>query len=309
MPEWWRFSGLLVHNNAGVVEWYTRTTQNRVSQGMGVRVSPPAQQLFNNYDTLSLGTFSKESGAMDTNPVILAYDKIIFGNKERELLRAIAPYIGGVKIGIEAMTALMWGEGVELEHVADHVRAFVTDGLEPGLPVMWDAKLHDIGESTIRALVNILGTGVSMVTVHATMSESTLRNIANMCRQYRVLPLAVTVLTDLDRAECQDVYMGTPDNTVVRLAERTLTCGIKGLVCSPQELLALEREGLLREITTVVPGVRPSWATVDDHKRVMTPREAVQAGANHLVIGRPIMNAGDPAQAAQLILEELKGAS
>ena len=119
--------------------------------------------------------------------------------------------------------------------------------------------------------------------------------------------IGVTVLTSLDARDLDEVgQLGPAEEQVLRLARLTQDCGLDGVVCSPREIAALRR-ACGPDFLLVVPGIRPLWAASGDQKRVMTPREAVAAGADHLVIGRPITAAEDPLAAAQRIAGELSG--
>jgi orotidine-5'-phosphate decarboxylase len=118
--------------------------------------------------------------------------------------------------------------------------------------------------------------------------------------------LAVTVLTSLDAADLAAVGISaTPLDQVVRLAKLAQQSGIEGIVCSPQEIAAV-RAACGPDFLIVTPGVRPAGGSLDDQRRVMTPRRALDAGADLLVIGRPITAASDPAEAAKAILQELR---
>ncbi len=120
--------------------------------------------------------------------------------------------------------------------------------------------------------------------------------------------VAVTVLTSLDDSDLDAVgQRGPAADQVLRLARLAEASGLDGVVCSPQEVAMLRAE-IGESFALVVPGVRPNWAGADDQKRVMTPGEAVAAGADHLVIGRPITRAEDPVGAARRIADEIAGA-
>ena len=119
--------------------------------------------------------------------------------------------------------------------------------------------------------------------------------------------LGITVLTSLDAGDLKSV--GQEQNTaqqVMRLAKLAKANGLDGVVCSPEEVKAL-RSALGPDFILMVPGIRPTWAAANDQKRVMTPAQAVQAGATYLVIGRPITGSDDPAKAATRIMTELTG--
>ena len=239
--------------------------------------------------------------------IIYAWNKSVFSYESEEVLGTLAPYIGMVKIGLEAITA----EDDIGASVGATVRGFVRDGM--GLGVMWDAKFHDI-PNTMAAAARKVAKWSEMFTLHASAGSKAMEAVAKACEESSALPLAVTVLTSLDDAECQSIYGDTPGKKVVQFARMALDSGIRGLVCSPQELIILGDAGLLSKLTTVIPCIRPVWAkNKDDQSRTMTPGEAVRAGADYLVIGRPISqpprNIGTPAKAARLIKAEMDAAS
>jgi len=209
------------------------------------------------------------------------------------LARALLGRVGVAKVGLEAFTA--------------HGPALVADVQRIGMPVFLDLKLHDIPNTVERAARNAARLGVAMLTVHASGGEAMLRaavaGAANAERPPAVL--AVTVLTSLDDATLVD--RGIPGGAAGRVtawAALAQRCGCAGVVCSPQEASGL-RLALGPNMLLVTPGVRPAGASSGDQRRVATPREAIAAGADLLVVGRPITAAPDPVVAAELILAEM----
>ncbi len=239
-----------------------------------------------------------------TTQIAFAWDKDTFTAQDSQLLESIAPHIGAVKIGLQAMTSHPEDETYT---VADCVRGFTKDNL--GLQVAWDAKLDDIDNTAAAAARNIVGNVVHMLTFHTTMSDSAIRQVVQICQEANTLPLGVTVLTDIGPEECLVRYGGTPEKVVERLVRNAKRLGMRGLVCSPQELSTLSKAGLLDGMTTFIPGIRPTWAQMDGQKRTMTPGEAAKAGAKWIVVGRPILNypidMGGPAEGARLIRQEI----
>jgi len=119
------------------------------------------------------------------------------------------------------------------------------------------------------------------------------------------LILGVTVLTSMDESDLNEVSINkTPESQVIHLAQMATRAGLKGLVCSPKEITPL-REVLPPEVKLITPGIRPAGSEAGDQKRVMSPAEAIEAGADWLVIGRPICAADNPRGAAETILESL----
>jgi orotidine-5'-phosphate decarboxylase len=211
------------------------------------------------------------------------------------LCRSLLGAVGGLKVGLE-FTAANGPQGVR--RVVDL-----------GLPVFLDAKLHDIPNTVAGALRAICRLGVAMVTLHAAGGAAMLRAAVEATREVGRAPLllGVTVLTSIDEADLRAT--GVPDKAldqVLRLADLAVECGLRGLVCSPLEIAPL-RQRFGSEVKLVVPGIRPP-AVADDQKRIMTPAQAIAAGADFLVIGRPITAAADPRVAALAIDAEIAAA-
>ena len=183
--------------------------------------------------------------------------------------------------------------------------------LEPligrGLNVFLDLKLHDIPNTVAGAVRSAAGLGVRMLTVHAGGGPAMLA-AAKAALDGMALPpelLAVTVLTSMDAAQLKAVGVERTAAAHVEMLVKTgMEAGIRGFVCSPQEVAAVRAltgpDGVL-----VIPGIRPAGAAVGDQKRVAGPAEAIRLGASYLVVGRPITQAKNPAEAAQAILEEM----
>ncbi|HEX8713406.1 MAG TPA: orotidine-5'-phosphate decarboxylase [Terracidiphilus sp.] len=183
--------------------------------------------------------------------------------------------------------------------------------LEPlaarGHSVFLDLKLHDIPNTVAGAVRSAAAHGVQMLTLHALGGPAMLAAAHAALEGLPSPPelLAVTVLTSMDSEQLQAVAIHrAPAEQAELLARMGLAAGIRGFVCSPQEVHSLRAltgpSGVL-----VVPGIRPAGASVGDQKRVATPAEAIQAGASYLVVGRPITQAPNPAEAAAAILREI----
>lgn len=182
----------------------------------------------------------------------------------------------------------------------------------PDAKIFLDVKLHDIPNTVAGALRGAARLGVAYVNCHASggseMMKMGLEALADESAKLG-LPtprfLAVTILTSIDQATLTSVGMaGAPSDQVVKLAKLTKDSGLAGIVCSGHEI-QMVRSALGNDFVLMVPGIRPAGADVADQKRVMTPKEALDSGATHLVIGRPITGAKDPAQAAADILSTL----
>jgi orotidine-5'-phosphate decarboxylase len=200
--------------------------------------------------------------------------------------RAVAPEVGMLKVGLELFVA----EGPPVVRAAAAL----------GRPVFLDLKLHDIPNTVEGAARSAAASGASLLTVHASGGTEMVRAAVRGAGP-GVRVLAVTVLTSLDSAALESVGLrGPPEDAVVRLAKLAVGAGAGGIVCSPHEVAAV-RAAVGRGPLLVIPGVRPAGAAKGDQARVATPAEAVRAGADVLVIGRPLREGGDPAAAARAI--------
>lgn len=205
---------------------------------------------------------------------------------------AIGPHCGMIKLGLEFFLA----NGAAGTRLID------------GRPLFLDLKLHDIPNTVAGAVRAILPVRPSMLTLHAqggTAMIAAARQAAQQAGEARPILLAVTVLTSLDAEALHATGVsGGPRQQVMRLAKLALAAGADGLVCSPHEV-AMLRAGLGPQPVLVVPGIRPAGSDRGDQARTMTPREASDAGADWIVVGRPITQASDPAASAAAIAAEL----
>jgi orotidine-5'-phosphate decarboxylase len=212
--------------------------------------------------------------------------------KERalELVEQLGDEISFFKIGLQLYTA----EGPEI------VRAV----LAAGAKVWLDLKLYDIPNTVARAVESANSLGVQMLTIHLSGGTEMIR-AATGARASNMLLLGVTVLTSSTEQTLREIGITDPvEAQVMRLAKLGAAAGIDGLVASPHEIKSLRREFGDR-IKIAVQGVRPSWAEPGDQKRFMTPREAIEAGADYIGIGRPITAHAQPREALVRILDEL----
>ena len=223
------------------------------------------------------------------NPIWLAIDTPDV-DRARALAIACAPHIGGVKLGLEFFVA-NGPAGVDA----------VMAGL--GLPLFLDLKLHDIPNTVAKAVASSARLSPALLTVHAAGGHAMIA-AARAAAAPGTKIIAVTVLTSLDGVDLAEA--GVADTSVLQVARLALLAaraGADGIVCSALELESARSHW--QEGYFVVPGIRPAGAATHDQKRVMTPHEALQAGARALVIGRPITSAGDPAAAAAAIAASL----
>ena len=204
------------------------------------------------------------------------------------------PRVGWLKIGLEAFVS----EGPALVgEVARHAKIFL------------DLKLHDIPSTVARAVAAAARTGASMINVHAVGGRQMLAAAREaLPGPDRPLLVAVTLLTSIDAPALADLPMsGHPEGIVRRLAGLARDCGLDGVVCSPADLPAV-RALAGTGFVTVVPGIRPQGAPAHDQRRYATPAQALAAGADMLVVGRPVTAADDPDAALDAVLAEIESA-
>ncbi len=231
------------------------------------------------------------------NPIIVALD-VPDAAAALRLAERLTPVVGAFKIGKELFTAA----GPEI------VRQFRAAGAS----VFLDLKFHDIPNTVAKAVETATRLDVQMITLHASggrammaAAEKAAQETAKTLGRPAPLVLGVTVLTSMDAADLVEIGVNvSPAAQVERLAQLAVHSGLRGLVCSPQELIAL-RKILPSQTQLVTPGIRPADSEKGDQKRTLTPREAMDAGASWLVIGRPITAATDPRAAAEKILATL----
>jgi orotidine-5'-phosphate decarboxylase len=180
---------------------------------------------------------------------------------------------------------------------------FARELAEGGTKVFLDMKLLDIDNTVFKGVENVVKMGVSMLTLHA--YPKAMRAAVDAAKGSELCLLGVTVLTSMDEQDMIDAgYEYDPHTLVLRRAEQALATGMGGIVCSADEAKAV-RKIVGPELAVVTPGIRPAGADHGDQKRVMTPADAIRAGASHLVVARPIVNAPDRRAAAQAILAEM----
>lgn len=231
------------------------------------------------------------------NPIIVALD-VPTKNKALELAEELGPVVGALKIGKQ----LFVSEGPD---IVRQLKGF-------GTKIFLDLKFHDIPNTVAKAVHSAVDMGVDMLTVHASGGSEMLTAAEDASHEKAAeigidspLILGVTVLTSMDDSNLAEVGVEDGAQTqVVRLAKLAASSGLRGLVCSPKEIRLL-REKLGSEIQLVTPGIRFDTSPSDDQKRVMSPTEAIKAGANWLVIGRPITLAENPRSAAIDILNSI----
>lgn len=208
-----------------------------------------------------------------------------------DLVCDLAGEVSTFKIGLELYTA----SGPEI------VRAVSATGAR----IFLDLKLHDIPNTVAKAVAAAGKLGVAMLTVHLSGGRGMLEAAVAEAGDSMLL-LGVTVLTSSDETTLRETGVNSAVvEQTLRLANLGAEAGVRGLIASPHEVLAL-RAGAAAKMTIITPGVRPAWSAADDQKRFTTPREAIENGADYLVIGRPITAHPEPREAVRKIIHELE---
>jgi len=223
-----------------------------------------------------------------SNPIYLAVD-VPDLVRATALIQQVHSHIGGVKLGLEFFCA--------------HGHHGVHEIAKLGLPIFLDLKMHDIPNTVAAAMQAIHVLEPAIVTVHAAGGRAMMED-AKAAAGAHTKVIAVTLLTSLDEEDMGQIGIaGTSHDNVLRLADLAHKAGLDGIVCSGQEVGAVRHHW--RDGFFVVPGVRPANATLGDQKRAVTPRQARDAGASVLVIGRPIARSPEPDLAAREIMATL----
>lgn len=220
--------------------------------------------------------------------LIVGLDVPTLGEAEK-MVATLGDTVSFYKIGYQ----LVFAGGLE----------FARDLAKDGRKVFLDMKLLDIDNTVASGVENIAKMGMSMLTLHA--YPKAMRAAVEAAKGSGLCLLGVTVLTSMDEADLTEAgYSGDPRSLVLRRAEQAREAGMGGIVCSAEES-AVVREVVGPDMAIVTPGIRPSGSERGDQKRVMTPYDALRAGSTHLVVGRPIVKAPEPEQAAKAILDEM----
>ena len=229
---------------------------------------------------------------MTANPVYVALDTPDV-KRALSLAEQVAPHVGGLKIGLEFVSA-NGPEGIRT------IAAL-------GRPVFLDVKLHDIPTTVAGAVRALAGLGASIINIHASGGMAMMR-AAKEAAGDRAKIIAVTILTSLDDTDMDLIgFQEGASLQALRLAKLAQNAGLDGVVCSSTDLTAI-RAACGPSFLTVVPGSRPAGSDVNDQKRFMTPGAARRAGADILILGRPVTAAADPAEAARAVEAEVRQA-
>jgi orotidine-5'-phosphate decarboxylase len=225
------------------------------------------------------------------NPILVAIDTTDLSHAQ-QLAKIVHPNVGGIKLGLEFF----------MRHGVEGVKR-----VSNGIPLFLDLKFHDIPNTVAGAIRALEGVNCFLITVHAAGGNAMLQAAKEAAQTLAPTPevVAVTVLTSLDQQDLNSIGVAqSAEAQALNLAKLAQSSGVDGIVCSPHEVASIRR-GLGQDFTLVTPGIRPAGAPTGDQKRVMTPKEAVEAGSNWLVIGRPITQSEDPAAAAETIWQSL----
>ena len=233
------------------------------------------------------------------NKLIVALD-VETASEARDLFNALKDVAGMFKVGSQLFTAT--GPGLVREIVS------------AGASVFLDLKFHDIPNTVASAGIEAARLGVSIFDVHACGGSEMMRRTAAAVAETaeregipRPQIIGITVLTSMDDSTLAEAgFSSSTQEQVKRMARLADDAGLDGVVASPHEVKLIKESVERQDFIVVAPGVRPIGAASDDQRRVMTPVEAVRAGADYLVVGRAILKAPDPAQAAQQIIEEMQ---
>lgn len=226
---------------------------------------------------------------MSNSPVILALDSTEIA-RCRELIERTSPYVGVYKLGLEFFTA----RGIS--GVREIKRSF------PNISIFLDLKLHDIPNTVAGAAKALSDEGISILTVHAAGGQKMIEAAVEALPQTQIA--AVTLLTSINQAQLERLgFTASPEELVLRWAKEAVSAGARAIVASPLEVSSL-RANLPREVKLITPGIRLEPGK-DDQARTLSPVEALRAGSDYLVIGRPITSADSPDDAARRIYEEL----
>ncbi len=238
-------------------------------------------------------------GVASSEKIILALDVEGFNDAEK-FVKLLCDTVGVFKVGKQLFTRC-GPEIVEMIH-------------RHGGKVFLDLKFHDIPHTVARAVEEACRLRVFMLTIHAMGGQKMIRDAVDTSTKWAQnasspppLILAVTILTSLKQEDLKDIGIVSPvEEAVLRLAELSRHAGVNGVIASAREASPI-RANCGNDFIIVTPGIRPRGTAPDDQKRTVTPKEALVAGANYIVVGRPILKAKDPLKAAMEIIEELGG--
>lgn len=247
-------------------------------------------------------------------------DRIIFAldvsstEEAQKLVSMLKPHVGMFKIGLELINTML-AEIISQQTPKDAMlyadkiwELFLSCNSGVFYDIFWDGKFHDIPRTMAGATRPLDRMRIRMFNVHASAGIEGMKEA--VAHKGAMKALAVTILTSFNEKDVERIYgQRSSIFKVMQFARDAVDVGMDGIICSPKELVALRQSNLPKGFLKVTPGVRPNWASQDDQKRVMTPAEAIKAGADYLVIGAPIRKPpaeiGTPVDAAKKIAEEI----
>lgn len=233
------------------------------------------------------------------NRIIVALDVNTL-EEVKHWVEILHPYVGMFKIGFELIHSVGGPQAVKVIHDA-------------GGRVFYDCKLHDIPETMKKASMAIVKSGVELFNIHASAGSEAIQKVSEIKGESSLA--AVTVLTSMDEDTCLTIYNSSIESTVLSFFRELNKFSVDYAICSPKEVAVIksynEKFGKVLKFKTITPGIRPLWAVTNDQNpdRIMTPKKAILAGCDLLVIGRPILQPpaeiGDSIKAAQMIADEI----
>ena len=229
---------------------------------------------------------------MINNPIFCAIDTSDI-DKAKELAINIKPYVGGLKLGLEFFTSCGITGIKQIE--------------ELDLPLFIDLKFYDIPNTVTSALKNILEINPQFTTIHCTGGKKMMTECMKLKNEMGSTTniIGVTMLTSFDDQAIKEIGFNTSViDTINQVASLANECSLDGLVCSPLEAQKLKNS--FPALQLIVPGIRSSYDQTNDQKRILSAKEAIDNGADILVIGRPITEASEPAKAAEALLNEIQ---
>tara|TARA_Y100000816_G_scaffold291663_1_gene283744 strand:- start:1387 stop:2079 length:693 start_codon:yes stop_codon:yes gene_type:complete len=227
------------------------------------------------------------------NPIYCAIDTSCINNAIK-IIEEISPHIGGIKLGLEFFTSC-GAEGVE--KVSKY-----------GLPLFLDLKLYDIPNTVKKSLQNIFSLKPKYTTLHISGGSEMLQECVSLKKELNSSTnlIGITMLTSFNNVSINEVGLsGSVKDNVKNLSELALNCGMDGVVCSPMEIKRV-KDTFGSKLKVIAPGIRESKVRTDDQKRILSAKEAIDFGADIIVVGRPITSAKSPATAAEKLLQSIK---
>lgn len=222
--------------------------------------------------------------------LIIALDNVNSLSEVHKLIEVTSPYASWYKAGLETLTA--FGSNKMARIIKSHGRKLMNDG-----------KYHDIPNTVGNATGKLSSLYAEMMTLHCCNGIRALKEA--VAKKGDIITLGVTVLTSHSEEECQDIFGGSVNDTVLKFARYALEAGLDGIVCSAKDLEMLSEYPEFGSLYKITPGIQPVSMAGNDQRRTKTPAEAIKLGASALVVGRAITGSKNPGEAAKMIMEEI----